>query len=132
MRYEVESGISLLLTYVIEEGWTYSVTVGRDVLVLENFVEALLASLCNFIRAISDRSSRFAFTSSVCNCLSISKRDSLSTSVRNTVNISVMEDFNSEQSDWLERVMADNWAVVRVVVLAGGGVGERGVSGHSV
>ena len=41
-----------------------------------------------------------------------------------------MEDLNLEQSDWLERVMADNWAVVRLVALAGGGVGEREVSGQ--
>ena len=29
--------------------------------------------------------------------------------VRNAADISVTEDFNSEQSDWLERAMADNW-----------------------
>ena len=52
--------------------------------------------------------------------------------VRNAADISVTEDFNSEQSDWLERAMADNWDVVRLVIFAGGGVGGRGVSGHSV
>ena len=106
-------------------------TVGRDVLVLENFLEALLASLCDLRRAFSNRSSRFSIASSACNWLSISKRDTLSASVRNSVTISVMEDFNSEQSDWLVRVMVDNWAVITLVVLAGGGV-ARGVSRHSV
>ena len=38
-----------------------------------------------------------------------------------------MKDFNSERRDSLERVFGDNWSVIRLVVVAGGGV-ERGVS----
>ena len=128
---EVESEVYLVPTYAIVGRWTRSVNVGRDVVAWENFLVALLASVCDLRRAIYNRSSRFSFAYSACNWLTISKRDTLSASVRNSVTTSDREDFNSERRDWLERVMADNWSVIRLVELAGEGVG-RGVSGDRV
>ena len=45
--------------------------------------------------------------------------------------MSNMKDFNSERRDSLERVFGDNLSVIRLVVVAGGGV-ERGVSRHGI
>ena len=105
--------------------------VGRDVVVLENFLEALLASVSDHRHASSNRSSRASFNSACNWSLTISKRDTLSASVRNSVTPSDREDFNSERRNWLERVLADNWSIIRLVVLAGGGVG-RGVFGARI